>query len=235
MEEHVQLALPLWPSGDNKTKFLSKFPAMLQMSLRDTDGYGECVACVDSVYAEAAITGTECSHCESMSLRLLRSHFALFHKGGPPQSALTFLPSQKPRRKKQWGNRTQQSGLSDHMAAQLLCALLSLQCLDSLVYFTHEDQCPSSAASGLISLCVFEEEVVPDDSMSLMASDAEEWACSSEDPDTLPPKQATQPSMDSNLIRGLSKAVEDLDLDWSAPEEPVHGHLDKMSLQERCQ
>lgn len=186
VEEHVQLVLPLWPSGDNKSKFLSKFPAMLQMSLRDTDGYGECVACVDSVYAEAAITGTECSHCESMSLRLLRSHFALFHKGGPPQSALTFLPSQKPRRKKQWGNRTQQSGLSDHMAAQLLCALLSLQCLDSLVYFTHEDQCPSSAASGLISLCGFEKEVVPDDSMSLMASDAEEWACSSEEPDAKP-------------------------------------------------
>lgn len=48
---------------------------------------------------------------------------------------------------------------------------------------------------------------------------------------TLTPKQQTWPSMDSDLIRVLSKAVEDLGLDWSAPDEPAHGHFDEWYLQ----
>lgn len=33
--------------------------------------------------------------------------------------------------------------------------------------------------------------------------------------------------MDSELIRILTKAVEELGLIWSALEEPAHSHLDK--------
>ncbi len=43
------------------------------------------------------------------------------------------------------------------------------------VCFAREDQRPSSAASGLVSFGTPEEEIAIDDSMSLTASDAEEW------------------------------------------------------------
>lgn len=43
-----------------------------------------------------------------------------------------------------------------------------------------------------------------------MTSDTEEWACSDEDLDTLSSSQPTWPSVDSELIRVLTKAVEDL-------------------------
>ncbi len=42
-------------------------------------------------------------------------------------------------------------------------------------------------------------------------------------------------SMDSELIRILTKAVEDLGLAWSAPEEPTHGLLDEWYLKGCCQ
>ncbi len=37
-----------------------------------------------------------------------------------------------------------------------------------------------------------------------------------------------RPSLDSELI--LTKAIEELSLDWSAPEEPVRSCLDKLYL-----
>ncbi len=62
------------------------------------------------------------------------------------------------------------------------------------------------------------------------ASDAEERVCSSEDHNTLPLAEATQPSLDSDLIWVLTKAVEDLGLAWSAPKESDHSLLDKWYL-----
>lgn len=61
--------------------------------------------------------------------------------------------------------------------------------------------------------------------VSLTASNEKEWACSREDPRTLPPKDTTW--ADCELIRILTKAVEELGLEWSAPEEPACSHLDK--------
>lgn len=68
--------------------------------------------------------------------------------------------------------------------------------------------------------------------MSLTASYAEEWACSVEDHDTLPSAQVTRLSVDSELIRALTKAVEDLSLTLLAPEEPTLGLLDEWSHQQ---
>lgn len=67
---------------------------LLQMShhecrdpLHEADRHSEGIACLGSAYAEAAVTGTECPHCESMSLTLLHSCIAFFHRGSPPQPA----------------------------------------------------------------------------------------------------------------------------------------------------
>ncbi len=78
--------------------------------------------------------------------------------------------------------------------------------------------------SGLVSFSGSEEDVATDDSMSMTASDVEDWACPGDYPG--PPlifsTNTAQPSMDSKLIRILTKAVKDLSL-WSALEEPASG------------
>ncbi|ROK32551.1 hypothetical protein DPX16_23669 [Anabarilius grahami] len=65
-------------------------------TLQDDDGQGECVFCLGKSYAEAALSGTSCSHCESISLASLRSRIAFFSERNgscrdvakPPASAL---------------------------------------------------------------------------------------------------------------------------------------------------
>ncbi|KAL0181464.1 hypothetical protein M9458_023870, partial [Cirrhinus mrigala] len=71
-------------------------------------------------------------------------------------------------------------------------------------------------------------EDVADYYMSLAASDAEDWGAP-------PPSHSVRPKPDAELIHVLSKAVEDLGLDWSAPEEPAHGLLDEWYLPGSCQ
>ncbi len=56
--------------------------------------------------------------------------------------------------------------------------------------------------------------------MSLTAYDAEEWAGSGEEPEAPTLSQSARPSVDSELIRILTKAVEELGLDWTALEGP---------------
>ncbi len=96
--------------------------------------------------------------------------------------------------------------------------------------FAREDQRSSTAACGLVSFGASEEEIAVDDSMSLTASDAEVWCASGKEPEALPSSQPSWPKPDSELIRVLSKAVEDLGLEWSAPDEPAHGILDEWFL-----
>ncbi len=69
---------------------------------------------------------------------------------------------------------------------------------------------------GIVSFGGSEEDVTADDSISITASDAEDWACPDDDPDLLSSSQPTRPSMDI-----LTKAVKDLSLAWSALEEPA--------------
>lgn len=71
------------------------------------------------------------------------------------------------------------------------------------MFFTQEDQFLSSAASRLISFGTSEEEIAVDDSMSLTASDTEEWTCSSEEPEA-PSSHSARPSTDSELIGVLT-------------------------------
>ncbi len=107
--------------------------------------------------------------------------------------------------------------------------------LISPVCFTQEDQRPSSAVIGLVYFGASEEvvtieDVIADDSMSLAASDAEEWGGSSGEPKILPPSQTLRPKPDAELIRVLSKAVDDLVFEWSAPEKTAHCLLDEWYL-----
>lgn len=63
--------------------------------------------------------------------------------------------------------------------------------------------------------------------MSLATSECEQLANSADDSTPLAPKQSDDewPRMDTELLRVLTKAVEELGLDWPAPEEPPTADL----------
>ncbi len=62
-----------------------------------------------------------------------------------------------------------------------------------------------------------------DDSLSLAASDAEELSGSVADPALLPPSASRSARLkaDDELIRVMTKAVNELGLEWSLPEEQL--------------
>ncbi len=63
----------------------------------DTDA--ECVLCLGK--SHAALSGTDCSHCESFSLDSLRSRIAIFSESDSAPCSLPFSSSQGPVRIKQ--------------------------------------------------------------------------------------------------------------------------------------
>ncbi|MCJ8740105.1 hypothetical protein PDJAM_G00055060 [Pangasius djambal] len=102
---------------------------------------------------------------------------------------------------------------------------------DSPVFFERPDQCPAADASDVVSFGATEDEPL-DDSMSLAASNAEDISGSPFDPAPSPSMDSsvTKTSTDTKLFRVLSKAVEELGLEWSTPEEPTRSRLDEWFL-----
>lgn len=179
------------PDGFLLEQILSKFPrvnsaVLFQMSchkcisckdpLLDTDGHSESLL-VWAAPTQRMRSMKTCSHCESMSLACFHSQIAFFHEGGPPGPALPLLFSPE-----QWVS-------SIHRP----CALLSPRCLSFRCATQRRNKAPSSAASSLVSFGASEEEVAVKDSMSLAASDAEEWVCSGEKPEAPSLSQSVQP------------------------------------------
>ncbi len=72
-----------------------------------------------------------------------------------------------------------------------------------------------------------------DDSLSLAASDTEELSGSVADPALLPSSASCNARLraDEELIRIMTKAVNELELEWSPPEEPSRSRLDEWFLQ----
>ncbi len=182
------------------------------------------------------LAGSDCSHCESISLASLRSRIAFFSESDPAPSALPFSSSQGPVRKKQQGRGSQRPVESELTSAQIQRASLSPNREVSPVLFSQPDQRPSASASDLVSFGGSGDELA-DDSMSLAASDAEELSGSVTDPapSRLPAPSAAKAGMDAKLFSVLSKAVEELGLEWSPPEEPSRSHLDEWFLPGRRQ
>ncbi len=204
--------------------------------LHADDGHSECVSCLGKSHADDALAGSDCSHCESISLASLRSRIAFFSESDPAPRALPFSSSQGPVRKKQRGRGSQRPVESELTPAQIPRASLSPHREVSPVLFSQPDQRPSASVSDLVSFGGSDDELA-DDSMSLVASDAEELSGSVTDPapSGLPAPSAAKARMDAELFRVLSKAVEELGLEWSPPEEPSRSRLDEWFLPGRCQ
>ncbi len=204
--------------------------------LHADDGHSECVSCLGKAHADAALAGSDCSHCESISLASLRTRIAFFSESDPAPRALPFSSSQGPVRKKQRGRGFQRLVESELTPAQIPRASFSPHRELSPVLFIQPDQCPSASVSDLVSFGGSDDELA-DDSMSLVASDAEELWGSVTDPapSGLPAPSAAKAGMDAELFRVLSKAVEELGLEWSPPEEPSRSRLDEWFLPGRRQ
>ncbi|KAK2874560.1 hypothetical protein Q8A67_021713 [Cirrhinus molitorella] len=131
---------------------------------------------------------------------------------------------------------SQPSATSVLTPAQPPRASLSLHIEVSPVLFSQPDQRPSVDVSDLVSSGRSEDEAL-DDSMSLAASDTEKLSGFSHDPAPLPSMEpsAAGSGLDAKLFRFLSKAVEELGLEWSLPEEPSRSGLDEWFLQAPCQ
>ncbi|ROK16088.1 hypothetical protein DPX16_22706 [Anabarilius grahami] len=199
--------------------------------LHADDGDSECMRCLGKSHAEAALTEITCSHCESMSLASLCSRIAFFSESDSAPRALPFSSSPGPVRKKQRGRGSQRSDETELTPAQVPCTSLSPQREVSPVRFSHPDQRPSAIVSDLVSFGGSDEKPL-DDSISIVASDAEEWSFSLHDPAPLPSLEPidTRTSIDSEFTRVLSKAIEQLGLEWSAPHEPTRSRLDEWFL-----
>ncbi|KAL0152981.1 hypothetical protein M9458_051713, partial [Cirrhinus mrigala] len=121
------------------------------------------------------------------------------------------------------------------MQGPLACCRQSRE--GSPVLFTRPDLCPSAAASDMVSFGGSEDDML--DSMSLAASDAEELSGSIYDPAPLPSADISDPrsktGMDAELFRVLTRAVDELGLEWSPPEEPPRSLLDEWFLPGRRQ
>ncbi len=213
-----------------------RYCGLCRSPLHADDGHSECVSCLGKSHADAALAGSDCSHCESISLASLRTRIAFFSESDPAPRALPFSSSQGPVRKKQRGRGSQQLVESELTPAQIPRASFSPHREISPVLFVQPDQRPSASVSDLVSFGGSDDELA-DDSMSLVASDAEELWGSVTDPfpSGLPAPSAAKAGMDAELFRVLSKAVEELGLEWSPPEEPSRSRLDEWFLPGRRQ
>ncbi len=111
-------------------------------------------------------------------------------------------------RKKQRGRGSQRPVESEFTPAQIPRASLSPHREMSPVLFIQPDQRPSASGGDLVSFGGSDDEQA-DDSMSLVASDAEELSGSVTDPapSGLPAPSAAKAGMDAELFRVLSKRL----------------------------
>ncbi len=116
--------------------------------LHADDGHSECISCLGKSHADAALAGSDCSHCESISLASLRTHIAFFSESDPAPRTLPFSSSQGPVRKKQRGRGSQRPVESELTLAQIPRASLLPHREISPVLFIQPDQRPSASPAA---------------------------------------------------------------------------------------
>ncbi|CAM4629912.1 unnamed protein product [Leuciscus chuanchicus] len=170
-----------------------------------------CVSCLGQTHADHALSLGGCPECEVMSMATLRARLASFSVDPAPP-----LLSSGPRRKKRRSQRTPEASATSACMPDLSpCASLSAS--------------PTSITAGQPPAVDIESggDDAEGDSCSILASDCEGWSGSIPDPaPSLQESSGVRSTFDAELLRLLTKAVEDLGLDWSLPDEPAPSRLD---------
>ncbi len=157
-----------------------------------------CVACLGLAHAEAALDESDCGHCADLPVRVLRARRDVV-RGLFGTLAAVSPPSPGGRSAVLPCRRTQRSPHSP-------------------ISFPEDCFRPPSNIEGFVSFGHEEG----DEAMSISASEKEDWAGS--EPEQL---SSSKPSdLQEELMRVLSKAVQELELTWNPPEEPVRSKLD---------
>ncbi|CAM4673876.1 unnamed protein product [Leuciscus chuanchicus] len=191
----------------------------------------QCAACLGPEHAESALTKGGCLFCDGMPVSTLRSRLALASSVSDPAHLPSSAP-REPRRKKRREQRRPECSEFSECTPGL--SPRASPTPSSPVLFSRSDQRPSSDAAGLVSFGGSAEGM--DDAVSVAASESEDWSGSA---DPVPPSQLdssdTRANIDTELFRVMSRAVNELGLDWVSPAEPPRSRLDEWFLPGRHQ
>ncbi|XDV20624.1 hypothetical protein PO909_025924 [Leuciscus waleckii] len=177
--------------------------------LSDGDSHVLCASCLGKDHADHVLADGGCQECESLPLSTLRAQQALFIvKSASP------IPSVGPRRKKRHSQRPPEPSVKENSPAASLRASFS----ESLISFL-DGQRPAAVE-------MMERDVMEDDSCSLLASGSEEWSGSIPDPAPSTQESSVRALVNAELLHLFTKAVEDLGLEWTTPQEPAPNRLD---------
>ncbi|KAL1278056.1 hypothetical protein QQF64_024729 [Cirrhinus molitorella] len=171
------------------------------------DQRDHCVACLGLVHAEAALDDSNCGHCADLPARVLRARRDVARGLFGVRPAAASVPLVGPP--------------SPDGESIALPPRRPQRSPRSPVSFSEDCFRAPSDIGGFVSFGQ-EEEV---DLMSISASEREDWAGS--EADQL--DSAGTPDLQEELMRVLSKAVQELELTWSPPEEPARSKLDSWS------
>ncbi len=168
------------------------------------DHHLHCVACLGLAHAEAALDKSDCGLCADLPVRVLRARRdvvrGLFGVGLTAASVPLVSPP------------------SPGGGSAVLPCRRTQRSPHSLISFPEDCFRPPSNIEGFVAFGHEEG----DEAMSISASEKEEWAGSE-------PEQSgsSEPSgLQEEFMRVLSKAVQELELTWNPPEEPVRSKLD---------
>ncbi len=168
------------------------------------DQHLHCVACLGLAHAEAALDESDCGHCADLPVRVLRARRdvvrGLFGVGLTAASVPLVSPP------------------SPGGGSVVLPCRRTQRSPRSPISFPEDCFRPPSNIEGFVAFGHEEG----DEAMSISASEKDGWAGS--EPEQL---GSSEPSgLQEELMRVLSKAVQELELTWNPPEEPVRSKLD---------
>ncbi|KAF4113460.1 hypothetical protein G5714_006005 [Onychostoma macrolepis] len=171
------------------------------------DQHDHCVACLGLAHAEAALVESDCGHCADLPARVLRTRRDMIRGLFGVRPTAASVPLVGPP--------------SPGGGSVVLPLRQTQRSPHSPVSFPEDCFRPPSNIGEFVS---FGQEE-GDDTMSISASEREDWAGS--EPDQT--DSSGSPDLQEELMRVLSRAVQELELTWSPPEEPARSKLDSWS------
>ncbi len=204
--------------------------------IESSDGHESCLFCLGHAHAEAALGGSDCPHCGNMSFRTLRLRVAIVQGDELAQIALprsSSAASFEPRRKVPRVSDADLSGSGDEPAPAQCPRVPHPPAAGPLpVCFMTADLCPSPDAQHVVPFGAMEGTEEEDDAISVAASAREEWSNSLLD--YTAPHGGGAGDLDHSdveLLGVLSKAVDELGLEWAPPAKPARSRLDEWFIQ----
>lgn len=182
------------------------------------DTHPHCAFCLGLAHAEEALSESNCPHCEDFPVRVLRARRAAalgeYARQRPAAASepLAGPPPLPPRGDKE-PDRRQRSRPPG-----------------SPVFFADESLRPADEAAEVVRFGASGDD---DELMSLAASDRD--LSESEELGETEKERAewdAPPALHEELVRVLTRAVQDLGLEWDSPDEPAKSKLDTWFLQQ---